>query len=449
MKHTCRIWVALVVTASILQWGHAARSQGRMARHSATNHLSAGGGTPGRGSNTAFSAVIDGLKPDEPSGSPAGRATRSNPHGDAGKQIIRQESPAAASSVKQDSRVNSAAVEITPTPKKHRQLQHPTGLKTGSSLRQEARAILINRAKQVAPLIDLAIYGDSIAAALSGTRAENAMKLYRERYSTEAFGVSGDRVDNLVYRLQNGELPGTMMPKTFLIWIGMNNLRHNQTLLERPLTVSASLALRREFSKEFLPIIKMLRYHSPESRILLAGILPFSSKGSSAWPNMYTKAIEIANMAMESASARDELTFFSDCSGTLLQAAGNGTMTRINQTRVPDLVLPNDEGHTAIAQCLLRSLDRMDKDLGTLHFTQPVEARQGDFSVHPGTSCDDKAVQNGSALDYRACLAMCQGFDWCRAFSFRKHSKECDLKDSCNKSKYDLKWTSGLRLDHR
>ena len=36
-------------------------------------------------------------------------------------------------------------------------------------------------------------------------------------------------MDNLLFRLRQGELPDRMRPKIYMIWIGMNNLRLNKT----------------------------------------------------------------------------------------------------------------------------------------------------------------------------------------------------------------------------
>jgi len=72
------------------------------------------------------------------------------------------------------------------------------------------------------------------------------------------FGVAGDETENLIWRIENGELAG--QPKLAVVMIGTNNLGFGQTPQETADGVAAALSA--------------IHNESPQTRVLLMGILP-------------------------------------------------------------------------------------------------------------------------------------------------------------------------------
>ncbi len=93
---------------------------------------------------------------------------------------------------------------------------------------------------------------------------------YFGRFKAVNFGIGGDRCENVLFRLNDGELQGAT-PKVIVLMIGTNNQGMN-TAEEVAIGVTA--------------VVKALREKCPKSKILLLGILP-----STGTPYEKTKAI--------------------------------------------------------------------------------------------------------------------------------------------------------------
>jgi beta-glucosidase len=72
-------------------------------------------------------------------------------------------------------------------------------------------------------------------------------------------GVSGDRTDNLLWRLEHGNLAG-LQPKVVVLLIGTNDLACGRSPSRRADGIRANL--------------EVLRQHLSEARIVLLGLLP-------------------------------------------------------------------------------------------------------------------------------------------------------------------------------
>ena len=102
--------------------------------------------------------------------------------------------------------------------------------------------------------IDLLFVGDSIT---EGWHREVWSPYYTARQA-EQFGIAGDKLQQILWRVQNGELDG-IRPKVVVLMIGTNNITVN-SVEEIVLGVTA--------------IVEEFRRRLPESRILLLGIFP-------------------------------------------------------------------------------------------------------------------------------------------------------------------------------
>jgi lysophospholipase L1-like esterase len=72
------------------------------------------------------------------------------------------------------------------------------------------------------------------------------------------FGIPGDQTQNLLWRLQNGELDGR--PKVAVVMIGVNDLGHGQSPADTATGIAA--------------VVDTIRAESPQTKVLLLSLLP-------------------------------------------------------------------------------------------------------------------------------------------------------------------------------
>jgi len=96
-------------------------------------------------------------------------------------------------------------------------------------------------------------------------------------YKPANFGVNGERTEDVIWRLTNGELKG-IHPKLVVLQIGTNNI--GQCRDEKPEWAAAGIT----------KIVELLRRELPQSRILLIGLLPRERSGD---PHLNDKIAEI------------------------------------------------------------------------------------------------------------------------------------------------------------
>lgn len=89
-------------------------------------------------------------------------------------------------------------------------------------------------AEDASPDLDVVFLGDSITEQWMGTRMSYDLpkrqpiyqvfqELFGEDFTALPLGISGDTSTNLLYRIQNGEVPSTLNPPVFWILIGAND----------------------------------------------------------------------------------------------------------------------------------------------------------------------------------------------------------------------------------
>ncbi|XP_054157126.1 platelet-activating factor acetylhydrolase IB subunit alpha2-like [Oppia nitens] len=83
-------------------------------------------------------------------------------------------------------------------------------------------------------------------------------KYYANRHAFN-YGISGDRTENVVYRIQNKEFDG-LKPKVTVVMIGTNNI---------PLKESTE-----DIAKGVEEIVRELLAKMPETKVILLGVLP-------------------------------------------------------------------------------------------------------------------------------------------------------------------------------
>jgi lysophospholipase L1-like esterase len=115
-------------------------------------------------------------------------------------------------------------------------------------------------------VIDIYFVGDSITRRWGAVDYPELLANFTGNFfgwNAASFGWGGDRTQNMLWRLDNGELP-SVGPKVFVVQAGTNNLADFESAEERVLGVTAGIEA----------IVERCRRHAPEALIVLTGVFP-------------------------------------------------------------------------------------------------------------------------------------------------------------------------------
>jgi len=126
----------------------------------------------------------------------------------------------------------------------------------------QGRLQYAEKANQAAPA-QVIFDGDSITDFFR-SRAPEIWQSYEARYHAIDFGISGDKTENVLYRLEHGQAKG-MHPKLIFLMIGHNNIMHNT-----PEQIFDGVAA----------ILKKYQEVCPDSLIVLQATFPSKEPGS-------------------------------------------------------------------------------------------------------------------------------------------------------------------------
>ncbi len=156
------------------------------------------------------------------------------------------------------SRDNNSAPEIT---------QNPAALAVkgeGEWWMERHQTILSKLSKDP----ELILIGNSIFHSLDNENRQEVWEKYLDQYRTVNMGISGDRTENVIWRLQNGSLEN-INPKVAVILIGTNNTDGNHYL---------NISTPEELAGGIWKICEIVQEKLPETKILIMGILPYGYK---------------------------------------------------------------------------------------------------------------------------------------------------------------------------
>ncbi|MFN8826139.1 MAG: GDSL-type esterase/lipase family protein [Planctomycetota bacterium] len=122
----------------------------------------------------------------------------------------------------------------------------------------ERQASCVQRAKAAGPT-DVVFVGDSITQGWEEGGRE-AFDRHFAKFTTLNLGVSGDRTEHVLWRLQEAPLTKAQ-PKVVVLLIGTNNLGHRSSTAEQ--TLDGVLA-----------VLRLLRAQAPQARILVCETFP-------------------------------------------------------------------------------------------------------------------------------------------------------------------------------
>lgn len=196
--------------------------------------------------------------------------------------------------------------------------------------------------------IQLVFVGDSITdgwrkpAAGEGDNRKGGKEIWDAafgQYNPLNLGISGEHTEDVLWRLQNGEIDG-IKPKLFVMMIGTNNLAHKPE--QTPQDVIAGIHC----------LVKTIEEKQPQAKILLLGIFPRSPEPT----GKYRDEIKQVNDAVSKLDGSDPHVKYLDIGSKFLEADG-----KLPKSIMPDSLHPNTHGYQIWADAIKPTVDAMMK----------------------------------------------------------------------------------------
>jgi lysophospholipase L1-like esterase len=130
-----------------------------------------------------------------------------------------------------------------------------------------AHAQLLEKAKQ--GRIDVYFEGDSITRRWGATDYPQLLANWRENFfgwNAADFGWGADRIENILWRLDNGELDG-VNPKVIVLLAGTNNIG-------TAVPSGGETAMIEDVTRGIKAVLQVLQTKAPHATIILTGIFP-------------------------------------------------------------------------------------------------------------------------------------------------------------------------------
>jgi lysophospholipase L1-like esterase len=168
--------------------------------------------------------------------------------------------------------------------------------------------------------IDLVFDGDSITEHILGTGGEDFWEKNFAPLHAFNFGIGGDRIEHVLWRVQNGQLDG-LNPKLVILLIGTNNISRGQ---KADAIAEGITNLLGEYEKR-----------CPKSHILLMGIFP---RGATPEDNGRKTAEQVNELLKKSIRGR-QVTYL-DLSANFLEPDGT-----LSKDMMYDGIHPTPKGY--------------------------------------------------------------------------------------------------------
>ena len=172
--------------------------------------------------------------------------------------------------------------------------------------------------------IEVLFLGDSITDAWGGEGhrgKDDGRQIFAKEFEplkTANFGISGDRTQNVLWRVQHGELDG-IQPKVVMLMIGTNNVANTAQQIADGITA----------------IVKEVYKRSPQTKVLLLGIFPRGEKLSPV-----RDKIKKVNEIIAKLDDGGKTVKYLDIGDKFLQPDGT-----ISQDIMPDFLHPTAKGY--------------------------------------------------------------------------------------------------------
>jgi len=181
---------------------------------------------------------------------------------------------------------------------------------------------------------DVIFIGDSITEGWEKSGKEVWQRNYA-KYNAVALGFGGDRTENVLWRLQHGEVDGTS-PKVVVLMFGTNNTGHRQEAAQY-----TAAGIQRNIDE--------LRARLPDARILLLAIFPRGEKAD----DQLRQINEGVNHILPG-FADNQHVYFLNINQAFLDANGG-----LSRDIMPDLLHPNEKGYEIWARAMAPELSKL------------------------------------------------------------------------------------------
>jgi lysophospholipase L1-like esterase len=189
--------------------------------------------------------------------------------------------------------------------------------------------------------IDLLFLGDSITDFWRNKGSNVWNRCYASRHAAN-FGISGDRTQHVLWRMDHGELDG-IKPRVVVLLIGTNNTGKEKNSDKIRNTVPETIA-------GVQAVVRELRAKLPDSKILLLAIFP---RGTLDDP----QRAQVALVNTVIAKLDDgKMVRYLDLDPKFLEADGT-----LSTNIMPDLLHPNERGYQIWAESMEPTLSAMLK----------------------------------------------------------------------------------------
>jgi lysophospholipase L1-like esterase len=182
--------------------------------------------------------------------------------------------------------------------------------------------------------------GDSITDAWRNNPARKIWDASVAPFKAANFGISGDRTQHVLWRLQNGEFEGLTLPKVVVLMIGTNNIGQKD-----PETAGSAIA-------GIQAIVKEIHKKSEKTKILLLGVFPRGEKAD----HPHRTTIKEINAAAAKLDDAGKTVKFLDIGEKFLQA--DGTLTK---EIAPDFLHLSEKGYQIWADAIKEPLAELLK----------------------------------------------------------------------------------------
>ena len=193
--------------------------------------------------------------------------------------------------------------------------------------------------------VDLLMIGDSITEGWEGSGKEVWKKFYEKRNAVN-LGKGGDQTQQVLWRLENGNIEG-IQPKLAVLMIGTNNVG-----CLNPQEIAAGVQA----------IVEKLRAKLPQMKILVLAIFPRGADTKDRFRQLNSKANEIIAKL-----ADDKDVFFLDIGPKFLDKDGN-----LSRDIMPDLCHPSAKGYEIWAEAIEPTVKKL---MGAEQTAQPAGER--------------------------------------------------------------------------
>jgi lysophospholipase L1-like esterase len=188
--------------------------------------------------------------------------------------------------------------------------------------------------------VDLLFLGDSITD-FWRNRGSNVWNQYYAPRHAANFGISGDRTEHVLWRIDHGELDG-IHPKVVVLMIGTNNTGKDRSGHPRNTVPEVVAGVQ--------AVVRDIRAKLPDSKILLLGIFP---RGN--FDDLQRAQVALVNTVIARLDDGKMIRYL-DIGSNFLE--DDGTLPK---SIMPDLLHPNPHGYEIWAQAMEPTLAEMMK----------------------------------------------------------------------------------------